>query len=403
MKFTDSRIRTLKPRPNRYEVWEDNGKGFGVRISPKGLKSFVYLYRHHGRPRRMTLGTYPETSLAEAHERHARARRLHKEGIDPGEKLQTEKRQEQEAETVKELADVYMRKHAKIYKRTWVQDERIIRTEILPRWGRLKAKDITRRQIVQLLDSIADRGAPIMANRVHSLLSKMFKVGVQRGLLDSNTFSEIPKPGKEKVRERVLNEDEVRAFWFGLDETKMLYPVKLALKLLLLTGQRRGEIAKARKSDIDLQKRLWTIPADNAKNETPHVVPLNDVAFEIVKNLMALSDQSPWLVPSPRMGTHIEGPTMTNLLKRHFDFKDMEAFTPHDLRRTAATMMTREGVDARWVDKVLNHKEKGVIKHYDRYDYVKEKRCALAVWEQKLMSILYGDEVNKVVALSSAR
>jgi len=93
-----------------------------------------------------------------------------------------------------------MHKHAKIYKRTWVQDERIIRTEILPRWGRLKAKDITRRQIVQLLDSIADRGAPIMANRVHALLSKMFKVGVQRGLLDSNTFSEIPKPGKEKVR-----------------------------------------------------------------------------------------------------------------------------------------------------------------------------------------------------------
>ncbi|MCZ6731882.1 MAG: tyrosine-type recombinase/integrase, partial [Gammaproteobacteria bacterium] len=404
MKFTDRNIQALKPRPHRYEVWEDNGKGFGLRISPAGRKSFTYLYRHNKKGRRMTLGTFPEMSLAEAHERHAQTRRLHKQGIDPGDKLQEEKRQEMEAETVAELARVYLERHAKVNKRTWLQDERMIKHDILPRWGKLKAKDIRRRQIVQLLDSIADRGAPAMANRTHALLSKMFKVGVQRGVLDASPFVHIAKPGKEKIRDRNLDEDEIRAFWCELDKTKILYPVRLTLKLLLLTAQRRGEVAKARKLDIDLEKQLWTIPEDNAKNQTVHVVPLNDMAFEIVQTLLALSSEDcPWLVPSPRMGTHIDAATITNLLRRHFDFKDREAFVPHDLRRTAATMMIAEGVDARWVDKVLNHKETGVIKHYDKYDYLKEKRQALAVWERKLKSIVWEEKLSKIVVLNSVR
>ncbi len=399
MKFTDRSIQALKPRLERYEAWEDNGKGFGLRVGTSGKKTFVYVYRHGGRARRMTLGTYPYTTLAGAHEKHARARRIHKEeNRDPGEELQAKVREEAHAETIAQLADIYLEKHAKPNKRSWIEDQRMLKSDVVKRWGHLKARDIKRRHIVELLDAICyGRGAPMKANRTHALLSKMFKVAVHRGILEATPFVEIPKPAKEKPRERVLSETEIRDFWFELDDTKM----QLALKLLLVTGQRRAEVAKARKEDFDLTKRLWTIPAENAKNERPHVVPLNNMTFELVEKMMGLSD-SPWLVPSPRLGRHIDPATITHEVRTHIHFKG-ESFTPHDLRRTAATMMTSAGLDARRVGKVLAHTEKGVIKHYDRYDYLKEKRQALAVWEQKLMSILYGDEVNKVVALNSAR
>ncbi len=398
MKFTDRSIRTLKPRPARYEAWDDNGKGFGIRVGTTGRTTFIYMYRHKSKARRMNLGIYPDVSLAEAHERHARARRQHLEGTDPAETSQAQKREEAESETIAHLADIYMTKHAKPNKRSWIEDQRMLNRDILPRWRHMKAKDIKRRHIVELLDAICDRGAPHMANHTHALLSKMFKVAVHRGILETTPFVEIPKPAKQKPRERVLSEEEIRDFWFELDDSEMLYPVKLALKFLLVSGQRRAEVARAKKEHFDMQKRLWTIPPENAKNERAHILPLNDMAFELVEKMMSFSD-SGWLVPSPRLGRHIDPATITHGLRTHMNFKDREVFTPHDLRRTAATMMTSEGVDARSVGKVLNHCEQGVIKHYDRYDYMKEKRHALAVWECKLRQILFGEAADNVVNL----
>jgi integrase len=369
VKFTDRSLQALKPAAQRYEVWEDNGHGFGVRVAPSGRKTFVYVYRHRNKPRRLTLGTYLDISLHEAHVRHAKARKDHKQGIDPAEQEQIQKREERDAETISQLAEISLEKHAK-----------------------------------PLLDAIVDRGAPQMANSTHALLSKLFKFAVYRGILDTTPFVEIPKPAKRKPRTRVLSEDEIRSLWQQLDASPMLRVAKLAIKLLLITGQRRGEVAKARREHVDLEKRLWTIPSDDAKNERTHVLPLTDLAVEVVEQLLATSD-SPWLVPSPRGGLvqggrHLDPATIGHELRAHMDVEG-KRYCVHDLRRTAATMMTSLGVDARWVDKVLNHVEGGVIKHYDIYDYLKEKRLALETWERELRRIVQGEQNSCVVALRS--
>ena len=165
MKFTDSSIRAIKPKAERYEVWETNGKGFGLRVSPAGKKSWVYLYRFEGRARRMTLGEFPDVSLADAHEKHAKAKMALSKGTDPGELDQTNKAAHRNAFTVAHLVDEYMERWAKPRKVTWKEDERCLNKEVIPLIGHRKAKDIKRRDIVQILDGIVDR-APAMANRI---------------------------------------------------------------------------------------------------------------------------------------------------------------------------------------------------------------------------------------------
>ncbi|MEJ2673526.1 MAG: Arm DNA-binding domain-containing protein, partial [Deltaproteobacteria bacterium] len=137
MKFTDKKIQNLKPKSQRYEEWE--GNGFGVRVTPRGIKSFVYLYRFDGKPRRLTLGSYPNMTLADAHKAHAEALKKLEQGIDPGAVMVAKRQEERVAPTVADLADEYLRLWARPRKRSWRVDQRILNKDILPIWGRRKA------------------------------------------------------------------------------------------------------------------------------------------------------------------------------------------------------------------------------------------------------------------------
>ncbi len=136
MKFTDRQIKALKPQKARYEAWEDNGKGFGVRVSPAGRKSFIFMYRFQGSSRRITFGVYPEMTLANAHAAHANARQLLDKGQDPGTLEQDAKEESRRSPSVKRLVEEYIEKHAKPNKRSWKEDERILNKDVIPRWGK---------------------------------------------------------------------------------------------------------------------------------------------------------------------------------------------------------------------------------------------------------------------------
>ena len=163
MRFTDRSIAALKPKVERYEVWEDGRTGFGVRVSPKGRKSWVYMYRFGGKARRMGLGTYPAIGLASARVKHASAKEKLTKGVDPGALQIERKRAERGAETVADLIDEYLEKWARPRKRSAAEDERMLRKDVLPIWGARKAKEITRRDVITLLDGVVDRGSPIQA------------------------------------------------------------------------------------------------------------------------------------------------------------------------------------------------------------------------------------------------
>jgi len=401
MKFTDKSIQTLRPKSDRYEAWEDNGKGFGIRVSSTGLKSWIFFYRFDGMNRRMTLGRYPAMTLAEAHTAHAKAKEHLVKGIDPGDELTKAREDHRGSPTVVQLANEYIEKWAKPRKRSWQEDQRMLAKDVIPLWKRKKAKDIRRRDVILLIDEIVDRGAPISANRTLRIIKQMFSFAVSRGILNASPCVEIKAPAKENQRDRVLNEKEIKIFWTKLDEANMAEGTRLALKFQLVVAQRKGEIALAQPQEFDLKKGWWVIPAEKCKNGMSHRVPLAKLAVSLIKKAKELSPNSSLLFPSPRGEKPITTRSISRAISNNREGFGIPDFTPHDLRRTASSMMTSIGVKREIVGKILNHIESGATKIYDRYSYDKEKRNALEIWANHLEKIITKKKLFKGLSATS--
>ncbi len=372
-----SRLDALKPRAKRYDILESDGRGFGVRVAPSGRKSWIYLYHHGGRLRRMTLGTYPNITLAEAHKAHASARAAVKRGEDPAASHVQARFEALRAPTVAQLAHEYLERWAKPHKRSWREDARILAKDVVPIWGRRKASDIRRRDVIAMLDEVSDRGAPVQANRTLACIRKMFNFALERDVMESNPCTMVKAPGKEHRRDRILSTDEIYRFWTGLSKARMWPATALALKLQLVTAQRRGEIISMRWEDIS--DNLWTIPGERSKNGLPHRVPLSPLALELLGKARQLAASS-WVFPGAKSSAHGEALQLSDL-------------TPHDLRRTVASHMTGMGISRLVVAKLLNHAESGITAVYDRHGYDAEKRQALDAWGRRLQEIIHGGRV----------
>jgi len=198
MAFTDSKLRSLRSKKERFIVWEPGKTGMGVRVSPTGRKSFVYMYRYQNTARMMTIGTYPQIGLVSARLKAAQAKELLSKGTDPGKLWVEVKAKEREAETIQNLVDEYLEKWAKPRKRSWREDERILNYDVLPVWKTKKAKDVKRRDVIKLLDMIIEREAPIMANRTLAVIRRMFNFALTRDILENTPCAAIPKPSKEE-------------------------------------------------------------------------------------------------------------------------------------------------------------------------------------------------------------
>ncbi len=399
-KLTDFQIRNLKAQDKRYTEWGD--RGFGVRVTANGVKTFIFKYRFDGKVRWMTLGTYPKVTLADAHEVHADAWKVLRQGLDPGAKAIEDREAKRRAHTLADLAHEYLEKWAKPRKRSWRTDKRILEKDVLAEWGRRKAHDITKRDVIELLDAIVDRGAPIMANRTLAVIRRMFNFAMERDIVIASPCLTVKAPASENQRDRVLTVEEIRTFWHGLDREHMngVNPcIKLALKLELVTAQRKNECCAAAWEEIDLEEGWWTIPGEKtelrlhhgveeglAKNKLPHRVPLTALAIEILQAAKALSGDSPWVFPSPRTSRPITPPAINHAMRLRRERLGL-AFIPHDLRRTAASQVASLGFGA-FVSRVLNHKDNRVTAVYDRHSYDREKRQALEAWSRKLGEII---------------
>jgi integrase len=393
-KLTDARIKALRPRKSRYEVWD--GRGFGVRVAPSGRKSFVFVYHFNGRPRRMTLGTYPALSLGDANQAVSWARKQLEKGIDPGELVVTKRKTEREAETFKELVDLWIERWAKRYRKRWEEAKLTLEYDAIPAFGNRKVKDIKRKDIVRLLDKIMDRDAPTAANRNLQLLRQVFRFAIQRDMIEASPCEAIDYPAKERPRDRVLDDAELRTFLKQLPEAGLSRTIQLVLLFCLVTGQRRGEVVNARKTEFE--DGWWTIPAERAKNGRDHRVPLSPLARSLQKEIVERSGESPWLFPGRGEGPLAANYVTARLWDRIGNF-DIAKFTTHDLRRTAASHMTALGHSQFNVGKVLNHSESSITAIYDRYAYDKEKRAALNAWSRKLEGFMSRSTTSNVVRL----
>lgn len=402
MRFNDAKIRSLKPKGNRYIEWE--GGGFGVRVSPEGRKTFIYMYRFEGKPRMMSLGVYPTTSLALAHKAHADAVvKLTEHGLDPGTEKTEARKISREAPTVADLVDDFIEKYAKPRKKSWKSDERTLKREVVSRWGKKKAKDVKRRDVIAMLDEIEARDSGIMANRVLAVTRKMFNWAIGKDIVETSPCVQVKAPAKESAKDRFLDAAEVKTFWDNLSGADMFDTAKLALRLILVTGQRPGEVTGMQ--DDELDGDWWEIPASRAKNGLPHRVYLSALAKSVIEEAKTLRGQSdkdriknsPFVFVSPRKAQGYDPSSLPHFVRDNLEALELEAFTPHDLRRTAATHMHEIGISSEIVSKVLNHKDKGVTAvHYNRYQYDREKQQALETWARKLDGIINGTRDNVV-------
>ena len=401
-KLTDRAVKLLKARSERFEVWDSSAPGFGVRVSPAGRKTFIYLYRFEGRPRRMSIGVYPRMSLATARTKHAEARELLEEkGRDPGTELVTGKKRRRDAPSVNDLADEFIEKWARPRKRSWKEDQRILKLDVRPVIGRRKAADIRRRDIIGILDTVMERGAPIAANRTLAVMRKMFRFGISQDLVPNNPCEAVQAPAEEKQRDRVLTTAEIKILWKRLnsDELSMSLGIRLCLQLMLVTAQRRSEVTSATWADIDLPAGWWTIPSTIAKNKLPHRVALSPIALKLLRTAKEAARKSDFVFPNPSAVAPIRADAVSKAVRRDEDKLEVAHFTPHDLRRTAASSIASMGTPRVTIGKILNHVESGVTATYDRHGYDQEKRKALNAWGRKLESITTGKSAEKVVRI----
>ncbi len=388
MKFTHLSIQKLKAKEDRYDVLETGGRGFGVRVTKKGTKTWIFLYRFEGRPRRMTLGRVEDLPLVEARERCEEARKLLRAGTDPGQAAKTQKRINREAPTVEDIVDEYLTRWAQVRKvpDSAKEDERMLRKDLIPLYGSWKAKDVTRKDILRLLDGMLKRGATVTTNRTYACIRKCFGWAVENELIPSSPCINIRPPAPEKPRERVLSEPEIKVIWHGLDKTNMSDLTRLCLKLQFATGARKGECVNLEWRDISGD--WWTLPSSKVKNKQAHRVPLNPIAKLILDQANKLSNGKQWVFPSPRGDKPMGATAVDFAVRRNRQILGNE-WSPHDIRRTVASMMALLGVDQATISKCLNHVQRDITsRHYNQYQYDSEKREALDRWGRKLKEII---------------
>jgi integrase len=426
--FSKKFIESLKPKAKEY--WEREGKGFIIRVYPTGIKAWYFIYTFEGRKRYMLLGNYPEVSIEDARERYGDAWKLLKNGKDPSVKAKEAKDERLTAPTIEYLATDYLEKYAKKQKKSWREDERMLNKDVIPYWGKIKAVDIKKSDVSLLLDKVSDRSAPVMANRLYALIKKMFNYAIDKGMLEFSPCSTVKRPHKEAPKDRALSHDEIKTLWNNLSKPDIIMTsdVKKAIQLILVTGQRPGEVVGMHSKEIN--DRWWTIPSSRTKNHRIHRVYLTDLALSLIGDIKGRT----YIFPSPLnttikanqksnktkkkaltntepekiIDTHIGEKSLTCALRRNIKGQayrkkikrkankklpenpnrlELDHFSPHDLRHTAITLMSEAGVSHEYRERVANHSIGKMDTTYNQHDFAKEKQKALETLSNTIIEL----------------
>ncbi len=408
IRLTEAAVRRLAaPASGQTDYFDELLPGFGLRVSASGRRSWFVFYRvkdgpQRGKQRRYTLPVSAEAlGLADARQMARDAMRRVETGEDPSVDKRRVRVERAAAMTVREAADQFVERYAKPRNRSWAETARILDINVCTEWGDMALADISRGDVVLLLDRLADR-APVMANRTLATLRKMMRWHVERGTIPASPAEGVSAPTRERERDRVLTDDEVRWFWQATGEDG--YPFGTLFRLLLVTAQRRDEVGLAAWSEFDLETRLWAIPREKTKGDRSHEVPLSPLALEL---LGGLPRKGPLLFTTSAGGARpVSGYSRAKerLSARMEEIAGVSVppWRLHDLRRTAGTGMAASGVAVSTISRVLNHSEGGVTKIYNRFSYADEKRDALDRWALRLDAFI-GLHCWNVVDLATAK
>ncbi len=395
-RITKTAVDALGVIPRDTFLWDDELKGFGVRCTPTGARSYVFQYRMGGREapsRRYTIGRHgspwtPSTARKEAE----RLSLLAQQGVDPVQADHERRRQAVDLAFepyVETFVELYLKKRWK----QWPLGAGVLRREAVPVLRRKPLPLIKRADLNPIWDQLQDR--PAVARLTHATMRKMLKWAVSRGDLERSPLEGVDPPPAVPARDRVLSDDELALLWSGAESVG--WPFEGLIKLLMLTGQRREEVAGVTWAELDRGDAMWTLPAARSKNGKPHLIPLNDSAVDVLDQTAGSKD---WprigLVFSTTGRTPVSGFSKAKRkLDEHFAIAAGEGAGPlpwrlHDVRRTVATGLQRLGVRFEVTEAVLNHlsgARAGVAGVYQRHDWKAEKGAALTAWGKHIQAV----------------
>ena len=393
-KLTEATVANAKPPTvGKLMLWDALLPGFGLRITDKGSKSWVVMYRLGGREaarQRLTLGKYPALSLAKARDEARSALGDAAKGMMPA----LARKKQEPLETFAAVADEFVERYAKQHNRSWRETERILQRYVVPAWGSRPIGDLTRQDVIKLLDGFVDRGAPVMAKQTHSTIRKMFNWAVNRGVISASPCLRLSAPAKAKDRDRVLSDEELADVWRGSE--RLGWPFGPVIKLLVLTGQRRQEVASMRWADVNFDRALWTLPREMTKADRVHEVPLSTEALAVLRALPRMHSELVFT-------TNGRGPVANfSVAKLRLDnavtvdrarrgAPPVADYHLHDLRRTLASGLARLGIAPHVIEKILNHQSgviSGVAAVYNRHAYLDEKHQALEAWSRHVLNLI---------------
>lgn len=401
-----------KPGDTRREVPDGLLPGLYLVVQPSGAKSWAVRYRHAGKPRKLTLGTVAALPLADARTAARAALTAAAAGNDPA----AAKRTARDPATLhrnafETVARLFIQRHAKARNRSWKETARLLGLRedeagalvvfggVAKQWGARRVQDITRRDVIEALDAVVDRGSPIAANRTLAALRKLFNWSIERGILEANPAAIVKPPAPAKSRDRVLTDDELIAVWRAADG--LGWPFGPAIKLLALTGARREEIGALRWSEIDTDEAVIRLGADRSKTGEPRTIPLSASALEIIEALPRINRSD--LVFTTTGATPVSG---WSKAKRTIDEgSGVTDWRIHDLRRTIATGLQRLAQRLEVIEAVLGHtsgSRAGIVGAYQRHAFEPEKRTALDAWARHVGALLDSESAGNVRELRRA-
>ena len=384
VKLTKSAIDALPTPASEVVYWDAGCPGFGVKITPKGRKVFVVLYRIGGagsKLRKYTIGPYGRVTL---HQARIAAQKVFAARLD-GRDLAAEQRETKRrivADGVEDLLEVFISQHLS-QNRSAGEVSRLLRREVGKAWDSKSIHDITKRDVVDVISAIEQRGAPSAANKALKSIKTFLRWCVGRAILDQSPADGIPLPAKEVARDRVLDDNELARVVLAV--RKMGGPYGGIVELLALTGQRREEIAGMLWEEVNLAQRVWVIPKVRTKNNKAHIVHISDQSLAVLKRhhrpgaiVFSLLGQKPFQKFSNA--------------KRELDLlSGVTGWRLHDLRRTCVSGMARLGIAPHVADKILNHQSgtiSGVAAVYQRHEFLDERKQALDLWAAHVAGLL---------------
>lgn len=421
--LTDRTVASAKAETGRLELWDLRTPGLCLRVTSRGVKTWIFRYRTpDGRQPRYTIGQVPAFGLKDARVRAAEIDKEVSLGGDPA----TDRRQARievpaTPKTFNELADLYFaacesgewKPKGKRKKDGVIKGEKArLDLHVRPILGERPMTSITRPDLKSLLRDMVKKGIHAQTNLTQAVVRQIFNYAISEDLVLINPAMGFPRFGEQAPRSRIWSDEELAALWDYLDGPTKLFddtgkvihisePVRIAIKLLILLGQRRAEVIGMERAELDLKTRTWLVRAHRMKGGRAHLVPLTDEAVALIERAMLLADEgrqapSAYVFTTTRKEDKpIKPASVTHAMGRLRVGLGIEGLTVHDLRRTVSTNLTSErcGVAPFIRSKVLGHLDAGggamvSVVHYDANTYVSEKRRALEIWAAVLVAIV---------------